>query len=108
MNAKHYQQLAMVTANPELSRELKLVNGALGLSGESGEVADLIKKHLMQGHPLDQDKIEGELGDVLWYIALMCSTLGVDMGDIMTKNIFKLKSRYGDKFSKERSIEREV
>ena len=56
MNVNKYQQLAIKTAN-KLSREDLLVNGALGLAGEGGEVADIVKKWKFQGHKLDTNKI---------------------------------------------------
>ena len=53
MTGNEYQKLAMTTLNPALSKEDTLVNGVMGLCGESGEVIDIVKKHLHQGHPLD-------------------------------------------------------
>lgn len=102
MNANEYQLLAMRTAN-----DGDLVNAALGLAGESGEVADLIKKVEFQGHILDEDKLVEELGDVLWYVALAAETLGVPLEDIMRRNIDKLWSRYPAGFDPERSQHRE-
>lgn len=99
MNANEYQLLAMRTAAGGKS----LLNAALGLAGESGEVADLIKKAKFQGHPLDEDKLVEELGDVLWYVALAAEVLGVSLEDIMHRNIDKLWSRYPAGFDPERS-----
>ena len=84
----------------------ELLNGALGLTGESGEVADIIKKHIFHGHPLDTNSLYKELGDVCWYIALLCHALKIDMSDILTWNISKLKKRYPQGFSNEASINR--
>lgn len=84
-----------------------LLNGALGLTGEAGEVADIIKKYIFHGHKLDRDEIVKELGDVLWYVALLCETIGVSIEDVMTKNIDKLKNRYLDGFSVKASLNRE-
>ena len=53
MNANEYQQLAMRTLNPELSRKDILINSVMGLCGESGEAIDIVKKWLAQGHELD-------------------------------------------------------
>lgn len=69
MTFDRYCALAQRTSNPNLTTREHLVNGALGLCGEAGEVADLIKKHKMQGHALDVQKILEEVGDVLWYCA---------------------------------------
>jgi NTP pyrophosphatase (non-canonical NTP hydrolase) len=81
----------------------RLLNGALGLAGESGEVADQVKKFAFQGHPFNADKIVNELGDVLWYIALLCRVLGVPLETVMQRNLDKLGIRYGDAFDTIRS-----
>lgn len=104
MDVNLYQHLAMRTANPEC---LSLSNVGLGIAGEAGEVADLIKKHLHHGHELDRDKLIKELGDVAWYLALGCSVLKVDMKTVLWKNVEKLKKRYPEGFSSERSINRD-
>lgn len=104
MNFNEYQKLALRTANKD--KDL-VINAALGLAGESGEVADLIKKHLFQGHELNKEKIVDELGDILWYIAIMAEGLGVEMEVIPTHNIDKLRKRYPNGFEAERSINRE-
>lgn len=107
MNPNKYQELAMRTSNKALDRGEHVINGALGLCGEAGEVADSVKKAYMQGHHFDRGHIEEELGDVCWYIAELASALGLSMQDIMEKNIEKLKRRYPEGFSAERSINRE-
>ena len=106
MRANEYQGLAMRTSNRELSKEDHLLNGALGLVGESGEIADLIKKVRMQGHPMDIEHIAKELGDVLWYVAETATAIGCDLETIMKMNIEKLKKRYPDGFDTKRSQHR--
>ena len=69
MKINEYQELAMRTLNKDLSKKDVLINGVMGLCGESGEVIVIVKKHLAQGHELDKDKIAKELGDVAWYLA---------------------------------------
>lgn len=108
MQINEYQNLAMRTSNAELSSENRLLNGVLGLVGESGEIADLVKKHMMQGHSLDLEHIAKELGDVCWYIAETATAIGYDMEAIMKMNIDKLKKRYPDGFDSERSQHREA
>lgn len=71
----------------------RLMLGALGLSGEAGEVTDDLKKVLMHGKELDRDKIAKELGDVLWYLALLAHTIGLTLTDIQKLNIEKLTER---------------
>ena len=104
-----YQKLADSTsgAHDSLDRnEARLAIAGLGLAGEAGEVADEIKKVIGHGHKLDEDKLIKEIGDVLWYAAEMCSALGVSLDYVAKKNIEKLKARYPEGFSRERSINR--
>lgn len=108
MEVNEYQKLAMRTSNNELSDGLHLMNGALGLCGESGEVADLVKKCVMQGHNLDREHIAKELGDICWYIAEATTAIGYDLETIMQMNIDKLMKRYPEGFSSERSQHRET
>ena len=107
MHGNEYQMLAQRTSNKKLTPNEKLLNGALGLCGEAGEVADLIKKSFMQGHPIDRAHIAEELGDVLWYVAETITAIGYDIDTIMQMNIEKLRCRYPMGFSTERSINRE-
>lgn len=104
MRISDYQVEAIKTARQNTDN---LLNGALGLCGEAGEVADLIKKHKFQGHKLDNEKLLSELGDVMWYIALLCTTTGIKLEDVMENNIKKLRRRYPSGFSSDRSINRD-
>jgi len=100
-----YQALAQRTsANKEFHG--KLMNGVLGLNGEAGEAADVVKKHMYQGHPLDQVKLIKELGDVLWYVAETCEALGIPMETVARANIKKLYDRYPEGFTPENSMNR--
>lgn len=103
MLGNEYQKLAMRTANPECKT---LSNVGLGLAGEAGEVADLIKKHLHHGHELNKFRVAKELGDVTWYIALACEVIGISFESVMQLNIDKLKMRYPNGFNCEESINR--
>lgn len=106
MRMNEYQLLAQRTANTK-TRSGKIENGILGLCGETGECADLWKKHMHQGHELDADKLIVELGDVLWYCAELASGLGVSLEDVAQINVEKLKRRYPEGFDPERSRNRE-
>jgi NTP pyrophosphatase (non-canonical NTP hydrolase) len=111
MNANDYQQLArrtMIDA-PDFTisnKQVMIVWNALGLAGEAGEVADLVKKGIFHQHGLDLAKVEKELGDVLWYVAALCSTLGLNLGLVMQANIDKLQARYPEGYSPEASKQR--
>ena len=107
MTINEYQQLALRTLNPQLSEKDVLINGVMGLCGESGEVIDLVKKHLAQGHPLDKEKIAKELGDVAWYLAETAYAIDYPLEEILQMNIDKLKTRYPDGFDLEKSMNRE-
>lgn len=102
-----YQKQAMRTAEIYNDTADKLMNAALGLSGETGEVSDHIKKVIFQGHPLDKIHLLNELGDVLWYIALGAEALGYTLQDVAVYNVAKLQKRYPDGFSVEQSLNRE-
>ena len=104
MNANEYQKLALRTAGAK--GDDLIINCALGLSGESGEVADMIKKHFFQGHDLDRQALAKEIGDVAWYLAVMVSCIDMNLSDVLEMNIEKLQERYPDGFSSEKSINR--
>lgn len=108
MHASEYQRLAMHTLNPSLSTTEVLSNAVMGLCGESGEAIDLVKKHLFQGHELDREAMATELGDIAWYLAEAATALELDLDDILEANIAKLRRRYPEGFSAERSINREA
>lgn len=106
-----YQSLALRTASPESTRSetAMLTSAALGLSGESGEIADHVKKIVYHGHPLDEetrDKIAKEIGDILWYCAMGARGIGIGLSEIATMNVEKLKKRYPEGFSTEESLNR--
>ncbi len=79
---------------------------ALGLAGKAGEVAEYIKKGIFHQHGLDIEKLKNEIGNVLWYAAALCTTLNLDLSEIMRENIEKLKIRYPDGYSPENSKKR--
>ena len=107
MTINEYQTAALRTAQTDklTAREL-LLNSALGLCGESGEVADLLKKYHFQGHDLDFDHIAKELGDVAWYLAVGAYAIGFDLESICRMNKEKLEARYPNGFSTDRSLHR--
>lgn len=107
MTGKEYQELAMRTYDGYAINRLSsnvmsvtfyetaaLLNGVLGLTGEAGEVSDLVKKGIFHEKGIDREHLEKELGDVMWYIALICHTCGFNLDEIMQINIDKLKVRY--------------
>lgn len=77
----------------------RILHGVLGCVTESGELADAVKKSLFYGRTLDIANVKEELGDVLWYVALIIDELGSSFDEITDMNIAKLKARYPQQFS---------
>ena len=106
MTLNEYQKLAMTTLNPALDGKDVLINGVMGLCGEAGEAIDIVKKHLAQGHELDREALIKELGDVAWYLAETAYALGVPLEEVCSRNIEKLRRRFPEGLSEEKSIHR--
>lgn len=111
MNADDYQRQAGRTLIPTpdaeyTAHELMLVWNAIGLAGEAGEVADHIKKGVFHRHGVDRDTLVKELGDVLWYVAALCTKMDVSLATVMQRNVEKLRRRYPDGYSSAASLER--
>jgi NTP pyrophosphatase (non-canonical NTP hydrolase) len=105
MNLNEYQELSKRTM-PNKDFRKDNCNYALGLVSESGEVGDIIKKYVFHGHSLDRMELMNELGDVLHYLSGMCSMNHFTLEDVAKGNIDKLKRRYPEGFSEERSVNR--
>ena len=76
-----------------------LLTGALGLSSEGGEFAEIVKKCIFQGKPLNDETVfhcKRELGDIMWYWISSCRALGLDPNEVIEENVNKLKARYPD------------
>jgi NTP pyrophosphatase (non-canonical NTP hydrolase) len=91
-----YQLEALRTVNRALDSNDRLLDAAAGLAEEAGEVLSHVRKHLMQGRPLDREAVALELGDALWCLSVAADTLGVSLQDVARRNIDKLRSRYPD------------
>lgn len=90
MKFDNYQEKTAETAIYPEDQALEYL--ALGLNGESGEVAEKVKKHIRDGKELDEDFAK-ELGDVLWYLARLIDELGADFSDVADANLDKLFDR---------------
>ena len=106
MTGNEYQRLALRTWHAPDIPYGDMVIGSMGLNGEAGEVIDLVKKFMAQGHELDREHIAEELGDTLYYLAITALSIGKKLDDIMEANIEKLKRRYPSGFDSERSVNR--
>jgi NTP pyrophosphatase (non-canonical NTP hydrolase) len=79
------------------------LHGVIGIITEAGELLDAIKKGIFYGQVIDKENIKEELGDIMWYIAILLREFDWDMKDILSDNIDKLKKRYPEKFTTENS-----
>lgn len=107
LNANYTMQGSYV-ADDEISspipsdKEVMVIWNIVGMLGEAGEVA----RSLQAGEPYDLPKAAKEIGDACWYLAALCTTLGLDLGEIMAANIEKLKARYPDGYNSADSLKR--
>lgn len=103
MDINTYSTLAMRTAGTKDP----LVNGLLGLSGETGEVVDYMKKVLFHDKPFDRSVLIKEAGDCMWYLNLILVVMGITWEEVLEANIKKLEARYHDlKFNTEHANNR--
>lgn len=98
MNPERYQRLAEHTEKP-LPQAGRLQHAILGITSEAGELADTVKKHVIYGQPLDTANLAEEVGDIMWYIALLCNAAGLHLGSCLGENIVKLQKRYPEKYT---------
>lgn len=94
-----HAELVLKTRKILNSRAEELLHATVGLSGETGEVAELIKKHVWHERSLDKEKLEKEIGDVLWYLQALCLSSGIGMREALVSNIAKLEKRHPDGFN---------
>ena len=108
LEANEYQMMALRTESrlPDEDEVTPILQGLMGLVGESGEAMDILKKHIFQGHDLDKEHLAKELGDVAWYLAIAANAIGYDLETIMWMNIEKLRARYPDGFDRVHSVYR--
>jgi NTP pyrophosphatase (non-canonical NTP hydrolase) len=99
MTPKEYQERALVTLVTDNKKDTFSMCG-LGLSGEVGEINDILKKWLYhkRGKSLDTEKLKDEIGDVLWYLSILAFEIGFTLEEIMEHNIAKLEKRHGNGF----------
>ena len=106
MTLNGFQAFAARTINKELTKSEMEAHALFGLASEVGEVLGLYQK-VYQGHTLDVDKIVDEGGDVLWMLAELFTSLGIPLDQVGKYNVSKLRARYPEGFSAERSLHRE-
>jgi len=105
MQANEYQHLAARTVSPLMTSEEQEKHALHGMVGEIGELHSLYQK-VYQGHTFDEEHAKKELGDLCWFIAEYCTAKGWNLSDVMQMNIDKLKARYPEGFSADKSLHR--
>lgn len=117
MKFEEYQSLAHCTEAPvndgmlqrfDAELTIRLLHAAMGMCTEAGEFQDQLKRHLFYGKPIDSVNLAEEVGDMMWYLALAANALNVDLIEVATKNIAKLKARYPDKFKEHDALNRDL
>lgn len=114
MLSQDYIAAVLRTENQDVERVLqrigpdkvRMLHAALGMTTEAAEVLDLLKKHLYYGKALDPQYLCEELGDLMWYMALMLDAAGLDLDTVLSANVAKLRARYPERFTPEQAIQR--
>jgi len=94
MDLKEYQEFCKTTAKKFENPELEIATWGLGIAGEAGDVASCIKKTFAHGNEVVKEGIKENVGDTLWYAAMICNFFNWNMDEIIEDNIKKLKGRY--------------
>lgn len=115
MKTETYEELAKRTEAPitgdllrRLQHSARPMHAVIGLTTEVGELADAFKRHIYYGKPLDRINVCEEIGDLLWYLAILCDCMGTTIAKEQAINIEKLKSRYPDKFTNAAALNRDL
>lgn len=114
MNSTEYIQLALRTEAKKYPFEgvngvsPRLEHGVDGLVTEAAEMMDAIKKAKFYGKQLDRVNVMEEMGDCMWYMAVLCDELGVTFEELWERNIAKLRVRYPEGFSERKSEARDL
>ena len=87
---------------------LKLLHGSIGMCTEAGEFQDALKKHIIYGKEIDKVNLIEEIGDQLWYVGVVLNALGSSFEEAMSINNEKLAARYGDVFSEDAALNRNL
>lgn len=106
--ATDHESYALIQERLSQERSARLFHYFVGAGTEAGELLDAIKKSIIYGKPLDVVNLKEECGDLLWYIARACDCLGFTFEEVMELNINKLKARYGEKFTEDAALNRDL
>ena len=106
MNFSEYQKRASAHFKEHENLKDEVCDWVIGLSEEAGEVASVVKHYYYGGERLKPEELAKEIGDVLWYLSALCTTLGIKFDTVAELNVAKLQHRYGDCFTIEGSRNR--
>jgi hypothetical protein len=102
------EQMYAVMARFKDPRTVRLLHAAMGMVTESAEFLDMLKRHIFYGVPVDRTNAIEEIGDATWYQRIGCDALEISFLEMMQRNAAKLRSRYPEKFSEERAVNRSL
>jgi hypothetical protein len=94
---ERFEQLSQYQADGTRINPALLITAGIGLSSETGEFNEIVKKMLFQGKPLNSENLfhmKRELGDIMWYWINACTALGLDPNEVIDENVRKLEARY--------------
>lgn len=112
---KDYIQKALRTESPitpelveRMTGSARVIHAIFGLFTEIGELVDIFKRHIFYGKEIDYTNMDEEIGDCLWYIAILMDFCGVNFEQCMERNIRKLRTRFPQKFDEENALSRDL
>jgi NTP pyrophosphatase (non-canonical NTP hydrolase) len=105
---KTESNVGFVTMADDRDVNSRLIHGVMGCVTESGELADALKRHIFYKKELDLVNLKEEIGDIMWYLAILCDELGTTFEELADINIKKLSARYPDKFTSDKALNRDL
>lgn len=109
MDIETYSELALRTAPEGCIKRDNVIHASLGIGGEAGEILDHVKKSAFNNRVLDHKQLIAEVGDLMWYLNLLVTSLGTTWGHVLSINLAKLEARYPDlKYDADRSLNRDL
>jgi len=99
MNLKEYQEACKKTAKEFATPETEIATWGLGVAGEAGDIASCIKKTFAHKNEAIKYGLKENLGDTMWYIAMICNFFNWDLEEVLNENIEKLRKRYPNGFT---------
>lgn len=91
-----------------LTPEARALHAIMGLTTEVGELTDVWKRRIFYGREIDVVNAREEIGDVLWYLAILCDCVGTTIPEEQARNIAKLRARYPERFTDDKALSRDL